>query len=81
MSTTITPNGRQPYEEVRKAWHAAHVRPLWESVVAHKARDAGPKPHLWKWSLLRGFVDDAIKVASPAAIERRVLSLVDPEFG
>jgi gentisate 1,2-dioxygenase len=78
MSTTITPNGK-PYEEVRKAWHAAHVRPLWESVVAHKARDAGPKPHLWKWSLLRGFVDDAIKVASPASIERRVLSLVDPE--
>ncbi|MEA2905452.1 MAG: gentisate 1,2-dioxygenase [Alphaproteobacteria bacterium] len=75
----MTAAGDKPYEEVRKAWHAAHIRPLWESQVAHRARDGGPKPHLWQWRQLRSFVEDAIKVTTPAAVERRVLSLVDPE--
>ena len=83
MSATDTPTmmaaGDKSYEEVRKAWHAAHVRPLWENPVAHKSRDGGPKPHLWQWRQLRPFIDDAMKVTSPAAVERRVLSLIDPE--
>src|SRR5438067_153485 len=76
--TKFATAGGRPYEEVRKAWHAAHVKPLWENPLSHKVRDGGPKPHLWKWQVLRPLVDDAIKVTSPAAVERRVLTLVDP---
>jgi gentisate 1,2-dioxygenase len=69
----------KPYDEVRKAWVAANLRPLWESAVAHKVREGGPKPHLWPWQVMRPLVEHAIKVASPAAVERRVLRLADPE--
>lgn len=69
----------KPYDEVRKAWHAANLRPLWESAVAHKVREGGPKPHLWPWQVVRPLVEHAIKVTSPAAVERRVLTLADPE--
>src|SRR5438552_8451225 len=69
----------KPYEDVRKAWHAANLRPLWESAVAHKVREGGPKPHLWPWQVVRPLVEHAIKVTSPAAVERRVLTLADPE--
>jgi gentisate 1,2-dioxygenase len=72
-------SGDKPYEEVRKAWRAAHVQPLWENPLAHNARKGGPKPHLWSWRMLRPLLDDAMKVTTPAAVERRVLSLVDPE--
>ena len=71
--------GGKSYEDVRKGWHAAHVRPLWESTVAHRPNEGGPKPHLWQWSQLRGFIDEAMRVTTPAAVERRVLSLVEPE--
>ena len=63
------------YEEVRKAWHAANVRPLWENPLAHKLPGGGPKGHHWKWQVLRPLVGEAIKVTTPAAVERRVLSL------
>src|SRR5438552_15595253 len=71
--------GDRSYEEVRKGWQAANIRPLWESTVAHRSRDGGPRAHLWKWDVLRPAVADAMKVTSPAAVERRVLSLIDPE--
>jgi gentisate 1,2-dioxygenase len=67
------------YEEIRKAWRAAHIQPLWENPLSHKVREGGPKPHLWEWQVLRPLVDAAMKVTSPAAVERRVLTLVDPE--
>jgi gentisate 1,2-dioxygenase len=76
--TMASVDGR-PYEDVRKSWHAANLQPLWENVLAHKARAGGPKPCLWPWRVVRPLVDDAMKVTSPAAVERRVLSLVDPE--
>src|SRR5262245_3984950 len=69
----------KPYDDVRKAWHAANLRPLWESAVAHKVREGGPKPHLWPWQVVRPLVDEALKVTSPAAVERRVLTLADPD--
>ena len=76
---TMQSVGDKSYEDVRQRWHAAHVRPLWESTVAHRPNEGGPKPHLWQWSQLRGFIDEAMKVTTPAAVERRVLSLVEPE--
>jgi len=45
MSATDTPTatapGSKPYEDIRKAWKDANLSPLWESQIAHKARDAG----------------------------------------
>ena len=56
MSATKTPTaaaGDKSYEEIRARWAKAHIRPLWENPIAHKARDGGPRPHLWKWDVLR----------------------------
>jgi len=39
--------GDRSYAEIRKAWQAAKLHPLWESVVAHKLRDGGPAPNHW----------------------------------
>ena len=63
----MTETAPRPYEEVRKAWQAGNVRPLWESVLAHKVREGGPKPTHWPWRLMRTFVDDAMRVTTPAA--------------
>jgi gentisate 1,2-dioxygenase len=83
MSATDTPptasSGDRPYEEIRKDWRNANLSPLWESQIAHKAREGGPAPNLWKWNQIRPLVDDAMKVATPAAIERRVLTFTDPD--
>ena len=71
-------SGNRSYEEIRKAWRAANLNPLWESTAAHKVRDGGPAPQHWKWKQIRPLVDDAVRVATPAAVERRVLTLTDP---
>ena len=71
MSATPT-TGDQSYDEVRAAWKANHIRPLWENPVAHKAREGGPRPHLWAWSVVRPAIDDAMKVTTPAAVERNL---------
>jgi len=75
MSTSQTDGAS---EAMRAAWRQAHVRPLWENPIAHKAREGGPKAHMWKWSELGPLVTGAMKMTSMAAIERRVLTLVDP---
>jgi gentisate 1,2-dioxygenase len=83
MSATNAPlataAGHRPYEAIQKDWHAANMRPLWESVLAHKVREGGPPPHHWKWKVVRPLIDDAMKVTSPGAVERRVLTLTDPD--
>jgi gentisate 1,2-dioxygenase len=62
----------------RAAWHAANVSPLWESLTAHKP-DTGPAPPAhWPWQMLESLAQDAAAISSPAAVERRVLSLVNP---
>ncbi|MGE5146677.1 MAG: cupin domain-containing protein [Candidatus Eiseniibacteriota bacterium] len=63
---------------LRRAWDEAHVAPLWESPTAHKAGPAGARGHVWRWATLRPLIEGALAVQSPAAVERRVLSLVDP---
>jgi gentisate 1,2-dioxygenase len=47
--------------------------------LAHYAGNGAPRPHLWKWSVLGPLIADAMKITSLAAIERRVLTLVDPD--
>jgi gentisate 1,2-dioxygenase len=80
MKTPETaPDEGDPQErERRQAWAAASVRPLWESPVAHQSRRTGRRSHLWKWRQLEPIVADALEMTSPAAVERRVISLVDP---
>lgn len=69
------PNGA---EGRRQAWKQASVRPLWENPLAHNARKLPPKAHCWSWSALKPLVLDAMTITDMAAIERRVLTLIDP---
>ena len=70
-----SPPGERSYDDIRAAWRAANLHPLWENAAAHRVRDGGPPPVHWPWKRIRPLVDDAMKVATPAAIERRVLTL------
>src|SRR5262245_21867413 len=66
-------------DQLRKAWKEAHLSPLWESPTAHKP-PAPPDPaHLWSWERMRPLIEGAIKAANPAAVERRVLCMVNPK--
>jgi len=80
MSVTDMPktsSRERSYDDIRAAWRAANLHPLWENAAAHKVRDGGPPPIHWQWKRIRPLVDDAIKVATPDAVERRVLTLTD----
>jgi gentisate 1,2-dioxygenase len=82
MSATDMPinasSGSRSYDDIRAAWRAANLHPLWESMAAHKSREGGPPPIHWRWKQIRPLVDDAVRVTTPAAVERRVLTLTDP---
>jgi gentisate 1,2-dioxygenase len=65
--------------EVRESWRQANVRPLWESPTAHKKEVTAPRSHIWKWDVVRPLILNATTIQSPAAVERRVLSLVNPD--
>lgn len=67
-----------PLDELRAAWKASHLVPLWESPTAHKPPAPPVSSHHWSWQKIRPLLNGAIDLASPAAIERRVLSLVSP---
>ena len=63
-------------DELRRAWKAARLVPLWESPTAHKPPPP-PDPSLhWSWHDLRPLLLQAMAVSSPEAVERRVMSLV-----
>ena len=69
---------RDHVETLRRAWKAAHLVPLWESSTAHKPPTPPEPAHLWSWQAIRPLVGGAMDLANPAAVERRVLSLVNP---
>jgi gentisate 1,2-dioxygenase len=64
--------------EVRKAWKEANLAPLWENAKAHRPAPPPDATYLWSWDKIRPLLADAIEVASPEAVERRVLQLVPP---
>jgi gentisate 1,2-dioxygenase len=70
--------GHRSYDDIRRTWQAANLQPLWENAAAHRDRDGGAAPLHWQWKEIRPLVDDALAVTSPDAVERRVLSLIDP---
>jgi gentisate 1,2-dioxygenase len=65
-------------DDLRRAWKAAHLVPLWESPTAHKPPPPPAPSHHWQWQAIRPLLDGAIDLVNPAAVERRVLSLVNP---
>src|SRR6516165_7318747 len=67
--------------EIRKAWKQANLAPLWENARAHRPAPPTDAAYLWSWAKIRPLVSAAIDVASPEAVERRVLQLVPPIAG
>ena len=65
-------------DELRKAWKSAAMAPLWENKFAHRPPPKPEPSYLWSWEHIRPLISGAIKVASPEAIERRVLQLIPP---
>ena len=65
-------------DALRKAWRDANIAPLWENKFAHRPAPPPEATYLWSWEKIRPLIADAIKVASPEAVERRVLQLVPP---
>src|ERR1700691_5650933 len=47
------PSPGRSYDDIRAAWRAANLHPLWESETAHKAREGGPAPSHWRWKQIR----------------------------
>jgi gentisate 1,2-dioxygenase len=66
-------------DTLRKAWKDANMAPLWENKFAHRPPPPPEATHLWSWEKIRPLITGAITVASPEAIERRVLQLVPPQ--
>src|SRR5215831_5600132 len=66
-------------DTLRKAWKDANMAPLWENKFAHRPPQPPEAAYLWSWEKIRPLIDGAISVASPQAIERRVLQLVPPQ--
>ena len=76
MSTPVQSTAE--IDELRKAWKDAAMAPLWENKFAHRPPPKPEASYLWAWEQIRPLISGAIKVASPEAIERRVLQLIPP---
>jgi gentisate 1,2-dioxygenase len=63
---------------LRQAWKEAAMAPLWENKYAHRPAPPPEAAYLWSWEKIRPLIAGAITVASPEAIERRVLQLIPP---
>ena len=72
------PAAPRDIDEVRKAWKDANLAPLWENARAHRPAPPPEAAYLWSWDEIRPLITAAIEVASPEAVERRVLQLVPP---
>jgi gentisate 1,2-dioxygenase len=66
-------------DPIRAAWREASVSPLWESRVAHNAKTFVERPAVWRWTAMAPLIADALGRKSTEVIERRVLSLINPE--
>jgi gentisate 1,2-dioxygenase len=65
--------------DLRRAWREANVEPLWENALAHGKARAIERPHLWPWRTMKPLIDEALRLKGMDVVERRVLSLVNPE--
>ena len=80
MSAPVVSAPATPAEidDLRRAWKDAAMAPLWENKFAHRPPPGPEASYLWSWEKIRPLISGAIKVASPEAIERRVLQLIPP---
>src|SRR6266571_1810227 len=74
----MSATARSDISEIRKAWKEANLAPLWENARAHRPAPLPEAAYLWSWDKIRPLISAAIDVASPEAVERRVLQLVPP---
>ncbi len=65
--------------EMRRAWREANVAPLWEDRLAHAGGRPIERAHHWPWRAMKPLIDEALTLKDMAVIERRVLSLHNPE--
>lgn len=66
-------------DDLRRAWRAANVSPLWENTLAHGGATPVDRARHWPWRTMGPLVAGALALRGMAVTERRVLSLVDPE--
>jgi len=59
------------------------VMPLWDRyhLLLRSEPSAPDRPHLWRWSELQAFIDRAASEVTMDKAERRVLMLINPDFG
>jgi len=67
-------------DHVRKAWKEAHVAPLWEQLEAHSTEVSRDRAFIWKWRTMRPLIEQALSLQDMAAIQRRVLTLNNPNL-
>lgn len=79
MSATGTVESTTP-DEIRKAWADANVSPLWEDLAAHSTDIQRDRSFIWKWRTMRPLIEDALNLKDMRAIERRVLTLRNPNL-
>jgi gentisate 1,2-dioxygenase len=79
MTNQTASSGASADDPIRESWRKAHVAPLWENRAAHRAGRVAPRPHLWRWADMEPLIAHASALKSMEAIERRVLSFVNPE--
>lgn len=65
--------------DIREAWRAANVSPLWENALVHGGPPPRERAHHWPWRTMQPLVAQALELRGMEVTERRVLSLVDPE--
>jgi gentisate 1,2-dioxygenase len=63
----------------RRAWRDANVEPLWENRLAHGGKRGVERTHAWHWRTMKPLIDDALRQKGMDVVERRVLSLINPE--
>lgn len=76
MMTSDAPS--RSADEIRAAWNAAHVKPLWEIQRERSTPRPEARVGMWPWKTMEPLVLEALKLTSPEIVERRVLSLIDP---
>lgn len=79
MSASGTAASATP-DDIRKAWNEAHVAPLWEELAAHSTEVQRDRGFIWKWRTMRPLIEDALQLKDMRAIERRVLTLKNPNL-
>jgi gentisate 1,2-dioxygenase len=65
--------------QLREAMRKAHIVPLWESPIAHKPERRYESAQIWPWREVAPILDQSATIVSPAVVERRVLSLINPK--